>query len=34
MTWALFGLVALVIPETVRPAGMPARARREEPVPA
>jgi O-antigen ligase len=34
MTWALFGLVALAIPETVRPAGMPAPVPREEPVPA
>jgi O-antigen ligase len=34
MTWALFGLVALAIPEQVRPAGVPAPAPREEPVAA
>jgi O-antigen ligase len=34
MTWALFGLVVLVIPEHVVPSGVAARAERREPVPA
>jgi hypothetical protein len=32
MTWALFGLVALAIPEFVPPAGVPERVPRKEPV--
>jgi hypothetical protein len=34
MTWALVGLVVLVIPEHVVPSGVAARAERREPVPA